>query len=106
MNYGPAGDRDWLHTNSIAYNAEWDQIMVSSRDFNELWIIDSVPNELTGTEAGHLLYRWGNPEAYGRGTAPTASCTTSMTRAGSKTEVMVFSNGNERPDGFFSTVEV
>ena len=40
--------------------------MVSSRDFNELWIIDhSVPNDLTGTEASHLLYRWGNPEAYG-----------------------------------------
>ena len=42
--------------------------MVSSRDFNELWVIDhSIPNDLTATAAGHLLYRWGNPEAYDRG---------------------------------------
>lgn len=109
VNYeAEAGDRDWLHTNSIAYNAELDQIMVSSRDFNELWIIDhGVPNELTGTEAGHLLYRWGNPEAYGRGTAADRILHSQHdARWIQDGQVMVFSNGNERPDGLFSTVEV
>ncbi len=109
VNYeAETGDRDWLHTNSIAYNADLDQIMVSSRDFNELWIIDhSVPNELTDTEAGHLLYRWGNPEAYGRGTAADRILHSQHdARWIQDGQVMVFSNGNERPDGFFSTVEV
>ncbi len=54
---------DWLHINSIDYNAELNQVLVSVPTFDELWIIDKgVP------EAG-LVWRWGNPEAYGRGTA-------------------------------------
>ena len=109
VNYqAEANDRDWLHTNSIAYNAELDQIMVSSRDFNELWIIDhSTPSNLTHTSAGHLMYRWGNPEAYGRGTASDRVLHSQHdARWIQNGQVMVFSNGNERPDGFFSTVEV
>lgn len=101
-------DPDWLHTNSIAYNAELDQIMISSRDFNELWILDhSVPNEETSGPNGHLLYRWGNPEAYGRGTAADRILYSQHdARWIQDGQIMVFSNGNERPDGLFSTVEV
>ena len=109
VNYqAEATDKDWLHTNSIAYNAELDQIMVSSRDFNELWIIDhSTPSDLVHTEDGHLLYRWGNPEAYGRGnTSDRVLHSQHDARWIQDGRVMVFSNGNERPDGFFSTVEI
>lgn len=109
VNYqAEADDEDWLHTNSIAYNADLDQIMVSSRDFNELWIIDhSTPSTLTGTPAGHLMYRWGNPEAYGRGTAADRVLHSQHdARWIQDGQIMVFSNGNERPDGFFSTVEI
>ena len=66
---------DWLHTNSIDYNPELDQIMLSPRNFSELWIIDH--SATTEEEQGHsggnggmggdLLYRWGNPRAYGHG---------------------------------------
>ncbi len=60
---------DWLHINSIAYNAELDQIIVSPRTVSEFWIIDhSTTTEEARGEAGDLLYRWGNPAAYNGGT--------------------------------------
>ena len=66
---------DFLHTNSIAYNAELDQIVLSVSRFNEIWVIDHSTSTAeasgsTGGRAGRggdLLYRWGNPQVYGRG---------------------------------------
>ena len=68
---------DWLHTNGIDYNPTLDQIVLSPRHHSELWIIDrSATTEETSTRSGGnagkggaLLYRWGNPRAYGHGTA-------------------------------------
>lgn len=101
-------DKDWLHTNSIAYNAELDQILISSRDFNELWVIDhDVPADLVSTAAGHLLYRWGNPEAYGRGNeGDRVFHSQHDARWIDNGQMMVFSNGNERLEGLYSTVEL
>ena len=67
---------DWLHTNAIDYNPALDQIMLSPRNFSELWIIDrsATMEEARGHSGGNsgmggdLLYRWGNPRAYGHGT--------------------------------------
>ncbi len=67
---------DWQHANGIDYNAERDEIAISVKDFGEIWIID---HSTTSAEAashsggnsgkgGDLLYRWGNPANYGRGT--------------------------------------
>ena len=62
INYAKDGGQDWLHTNSVAYNEDLDQILVSNRNTNEIWIIDhSATNS-------NLLYRWGNPIAYDAGT--------------------------------------
>ena len=59
---------DWLHVNSVHYHPELDQIVISSRHLNELWIIDhsASTTEATGP-AGDLLWRWGNPAAYQQG---------------------------------------
>ena len=65
----------WNHMNSITYNAKLDQIMLSVRGCNEIWIVDhsTTAQEATGRtggrcgKGGDLLYRWGNPAAYGRG---------------------------------------
>ena len=68
---------DWIHMNSIHYNPLLDQIVMSSRLQNELYIID---HSTTSSEAashsggisgkgGDILYRWGNPQNYGRGDA-------------------------------------
>ena len=71
-----AGHQDWLHMNSIDYNAQLDQIIMSIPEHNELWVIDhSTTTEEAKSSAGgrsgkggDLLYRWGNPIAYSRGT--------------------------------------
>jgi len=66
----------WNHMNSIAYNAKLDQIALSVRGCNEIWFLD---HSTTTKEAashtggkhgkgGDLIYRWGNPAAYKRGT--------------------------------------
>ena len=62
------GAKDWMHANSIAYNPELDQIVLSVRSFHEIWIIDhSIPTEEARGPAGNLRFRWGNPAAYGKG---------------------------------------
>ena len=70
----PSGG-DWLHTNAIAYNNELDQIVFSSKHFNEVFIIDhSTTSEEASShqggnsnKGGDILYRWGNPKNYNRG---------------------------------------
>lgn len=77
LNYLDLMASDWLHFNSINYHPERDEIMVSSRHFNEIWIIDhsTTSEEASGSiggvsgKGGDLLYRWGNPEAYEQGGA-------------------------------------
>ena len=64
---------DWTHANAVFYNASLDQVMLSVRNFSEFWVIDH--STTTAQAAGHaggrtgrggdLLYRWGNPRAYG-----------------------------------------
>ena len=100
---------DWLHTNAIDYNPELDQIMLSPRHFSELWIIDRSTNmeEARGHSGGNggmggdLLYRWGNPRAYGHGTSEdqrlfwqhqTHWIPPGLPGAGN---ILVFNNGNE-----------
>jgi len=74
---GPMGaNGDWMHINSLNYNPELDQIIMSSRLQNELFIIDhSTTSEEAAAHSGgyygkggDFLYRWGNPQNYGRGT--------------------------------------
>jgi hypothetical protein len=68
---------DWLHFNSIDYNESLDQIVVSSLTTNEIYIIDhsGTTSETGGGiggnsgKGGDILYRWGNPEAYDKGTS-------------------------------------
>ncbi len=67
---------DISHTNSINYNADLDQIVLSVPGLSEIIIIDhSTTTEQakggTGGRWGHggdLLYRWGNPMNYDKGT--------------------------------------
>jgi len=69
------GHPDWMHTNSIDYNWEFDQILIGVPTFSAVWVIDHTTT--TEQAAGHtgglsniggdLMYRWGNPQAYDLG---------------------------------------
>ena len=71
------GKKDWLHCNSIAYNNELDQIIISSRALSEVYIIDhsTTTSEAASNNGGNsgkggdFLFRWGNPLAYDQGTS-------------------------------------
>ncbi len=53
------------HCNSVSYSPDRDQIIVSSANFSELWVIDhSGTTEETRGPKGDLLFRYGNPETY------------------------------------------
>lgn len=70
-NYGS----DLFHCNAVNYNAELDQIAISTPERNEIFIIDhsTTTREAAGHNGGRwgkggdFLYRWGNPENYGQG---------------------------------------
>ena len=73
--YSGNGKKDWLHCNSIDFNAQTDEIILSSRTLSEFYIID---HSTTTTQAashsggnagkgGDILYRWGNPLGYDNG---------------------------------------
>ena len=78
VNYGRVdGHPDWMHANSLDYNEELDQIMISVPYFDEIWIIDHTTSTLEaashfggfGNRGGDLMYRWGNPLTYRQGDA-------------------------------------
>jgi hypothetical protein len=122
INYitGNATASDWLHVNSISYNPLLDQVMISSHNLSEIWIIDHSTTTVeaqshTGglrNHGGDILYRWGNPEVYGSGTVADKKfygqhnaqwIDTGMVNAN---DILVFNNGLQRPMGNFSSVEI
>ncbi len=115
----PNISRDWLHTNSIDYNPEKDQILLSARTFSEVWVIDhsTTTEEAAGHsgglrgKGGDLLYRWGNVEAYGVGTLADRTLFVQHDahwippgRAGAG-NIMVFNNGTGRAEEPFSSID-
>jgi hypothetical protein len=111
--------QDWLHINSVDYNAKLDQIILSVHEFNAIWIIDH--STTTAQAAGHtggrsgmggdLLYRWGNPRAYRAGAIKdqqlfgqhNAHWIPRHLPGGG--HVLIFNNGMRRRGGSYSSVD-
>ena len=118
INFGNTA-ADWIHANAIDYNADLDQIVISSPFNDELWIIDH--SSTTAEAAGHIggsagrggdvLYRWGNPLAYQAGDVADQMLygqhdvhwvPPGLAGAGN---IMIVNNGNGRPEGAYTTIE-
>ena len=110
-------EANWLHINSIQYNEDLDQIILSSRRLSEVYIIDHSTTTLESSshsggiygKGGDFLFRWGNPESYDKGTAADQTLFSQhyphwipngLTDAG---KIMVFNNGNSLG---YSTVDI
>ena len=123
VNIPAAQTRDWLHMNAVSYNADLDQIMLTSRNYNEFWVIDhsTTTEEASGHtggaqgKGGDILYRWGNPQVYGAGGpgdqvlyGPHDAQWIAPGLPG-EGNAIVFNNGangfHRRPEGRFSTVD-
>lgn len=111
---------DWTHNNTVDYNAEWDQIILSPRHLHEIWIVDhSTTTAQAATDSGGnygmgggLLYRWGNPESYDHGINSDQELFAahdphwiddSLPNGG---KIMLFNNGGSRPTGSYSSVDI
>ncbi len=120
INYGTLlGLYDSNHVNSLDYNEEFDQILISSHIQNEIWIIDhsTTPEEAAGHtggrygKGGDILYRWGNPQVYRAGDADDqwffGQHDARWIEKGCPGEgnILVFNNGLLRPDSFYSSVD-
>jgi len=123
LNYTPRRGRvneDWNHTNSIDYNPQLDQIVLSLHTMSEIFIIDhsTTIDEATGHSGGRsgkggdILYRWGNPQVYRAGNSSDQKLFVQhdatwiepgLVGAGN---IMVFNNGQGRSDGRYSSVDV
>lgn len=117
---GMGGGADWIHFNSIDYNPVLDQIVVSSRMFNEFWVIDhsTTTAEAATSEGGNsgkggdILYRWGNPQSYDRGFPADRKLfgqhNVHWIPQGYPDEgkIMIYNNGEGRPGGSYSSVDI
>ena len=107
----------WNHMNSIDYNAQLDQVVLSVRGCSEIWVIDhsTTTAEAAGRtggrygKGGDLLYRWGNPAAYNaRGVKQLFDQHDArwipQGYPGAE-DILIFNNGLNRPGGEYSSVE-
>lgn len=115
-----ANTEDWQHLNSIDYNPSLNQIVLSSHNSDEIWIIDhSTSTAQAATDyggnsnkGGSILYRWGNPQSYDNGTTSDQKLfgqhNAYWIQSGLpfENQIMVFNNGNGRTGGNYSTVEI
>jgi len=120
INFGRLPFRgDFNHINSIDYNEEFDQILLSASAQSEIWVIDhsTTTEEAAGHTGGNsgkggdILYRWGNPISYRAGTYQDKMLFTQHDaqwiepNCPGEGNILVFNNGNNRPGQDYSSID-
>jgi len=119
INFDQYWSAGWPYVNSVDYNPQFDQVLISAHNFDEVWILDhsTTTEEAASHEGGihghggDLLYRWGNPQTYNRGDASDKKlyfqhqCCWVKPGLPDAGHILVFSNGNTRPGGPISSVD-
>ncbi len=85
--------KDWLHCNSMDYNAELDQVVINAVG-GEFYVVDHGGTFVTGDPAasiaaaasakGDFLYRFGDPAVYKQGDPPSVTENWNNVSAGHK----------------------
>ncbi|NDV20389.1 hypothetical protein GO013_13315 [Pseudodesulfovibrio sp. JC047] len=108
VNYNPTRTPHWLHANSIEYNPQLRQIVLCLCNTSEVWILDhSTTTEEAASNTGGLmhrggdiLFRWGNPQAYGAAGRPELveqrDARWVLGDAPGKERILIFNNGNRQ----------
>jgi len=56
---------DWMHINAVDYNPERDEIIISSRQWSEIFVINhNTTMEEAAGSAGDFVWRFGSPSNY------------------------------------------
>jgi len=119
INFDQYWSAGWPYVNSVDYNPEFDQILISAHNLDEVWILDhsTTTEEAAGHEGGiyghggDILYRWGNPQTYDRGDPSDRKlhfqhqCCWIKPGLPGAGNILVFSNGNNRPGGEISSCD-
>ena len=99
----PWGFKDWNHGNTVEYSAVTDQVIFNSRNWGEFFVIDHA--------TGDVVYRWGNPCAWGGGECPSFNDVGDQEMFGPHCAIfldngnyMIFDNGWVKPAGNRSRV--
>lgn len=122
INYysGRSTNEDWLHINSVNYNEDLDQIVLSVHNFSEIWIIDHSTSTIEASShsggnsgrGGDLLYRWGNPQTYDLGASSDQFFFAQHDARWIESDcpdagkIMIYNNGRNRPEGDYSTIDI
>lgn len=102
---GTYDNYDWSHFNVVEYIPEKDLVLLNSRNFSEFYLIDYKTKK--------MVYRWGNPGAYGQGEKPSWYNNGDQKVFGShgvsylgRDRFMIFDNGSERAEGNRSSIVI
>ena len=128
INYNPTRKPQWLNATSIDYNPQLRQIVLSLSGTGEVWIIDhsTKPSQSASNSGGmmhrggDILFRWGNPQAYGASGRPELVAQRDARwvhgHQPGKETILIFNNGDRRtqqsdiveirPDYYFKSTRI
>lgn len=106
-------NEDRFHANSIDYHPERGHIILNVRNLNEFLIIDyNTTTEEAAGPKGDILYRYGNPAMYDRGTEDDQifyfhhGARWIDAEGPYKDGVVVYNNGIGRPEDTYSSADI